>query len=394
VVEAPVILSRRGGEGSVGLWIAAGLLSFWACTRLGIHATSIDLALPWIALIVTFIAWLGESTAVLCAVPLLIGCAISFSDDRTRLLGYGAIVAVAFCGAMLNAGAQCAVRGAQNGIGALPNAHGALSFPRAAGFAIAGTALIRWIAREHFQFFREAILLALVIAIVAVAKHAPIGIALALLAALYTPAIPFRTLAIPIAFLIPALLEGRTPSSAQPRDSAASPRGGRGRPPLLEALSTLVIAIVVTLFPYSGIVARTPRYLRYGKPATNRVNLYWALKPGQSHDFEVPTETHALILSLSHGENLRGMTVVGRLGDRELHAGDLADWGFARRDQWWRAKNRLPRHAAGLIRGYGYDGWVDGAVRVEIPRDAKTIRVSVDPHLPPPGLLQVEAFER
>jgi hypothetical protein len=340
------------------LHIAAGLLSFWACARLGIHTTSIDRALPWIALIVTFVAWLGESTAVLCAVPLLIGCAISFPDDRTRLLGYGAIVAVAFCAAMLNA-----------------SAHSALSFPRAAGFAIAGTALIRWIAREHFQYFREAILLALIIAIAAVAKHAPVGIAVAVLAALYTPAIPFRTLLIPVLFMIVA-------AALRPLSTQHS------------ALSTLVIAVVLTLFPYSGIVARTPRYLRYGKPATNRVNLYWAMTPGQSHDFEVPAEAHALILSLSHGENLRGMTVIGRAGDRELHAGDLADWGFARREQWWRAKSRLPRHAAGLIRGYGYDGWVDGAVLVEIPRDAKTIRVRVDPHLPPPALLQVEAFER
>jgi hypothetical protein len=218
-------------------------------------------------------------------------------------------------------------------------------------------------------------LLALVIAIVLLAKRSSIGVALALLAALYTPAIPLRTLLIPVFFMIVA-------AALRPLSTQHS------------ALSTLVIAVVLTLFPYSGIVARTPRYLRYGKPATNRVNLYWAMTPGQSHDFEVPPEAHALILSLSHGEQLRGMTVVGRVGDRELHAGDLADWGFARREQWWRAKNRLPRHAAGLIRGYGYDGWVDGAVRVEIPRDAKTIRVSVDPHLPTPALLQVEAFER
>src|SRR5205823_3055912 len=119
-----------------------GVLSFWALWRLSVpHATPIDRALPWIALIVVFVAWLGESSAVLCAVPLLVGCAIAIPDDRTRLFGYGLIVAIAFCGAMLNA--QFAERGAQF------------------GFAIAGTALIRWIAREHFSFFREALLLAI-----------------------------------------------------------------------------------------------------------------------------------------------------------------------------------------------------------------------------------------
>lgn len=331
------------------------MLSFWACWRLTIpHATPIDRALPWIALIVTFVAWLGESSAVLCAVPLLIGCAIAFPDERTRLLGYGIVVAVAFCGAML-AGKMA----------------GATPF----GFAIAGTALIRWIAREHFSFVREAILLTIIVAIVAVAKRSAFGIALAIAAALYTPLVPLRTLMIPLGILVIASL-------TRPLITRHS------------ALSTLFIAIIITLFPYSGILARTPRYLRHGNPATKRVNLYWAMRPGQTQLFEVPENAKALILSLSNGARVHRHAVVGTLGDRVLHGGDLADWGFARREQWWRSKNRLPRHAAGLIRAYGYDGWVDGAVRFALPPGEKTIRVSVDPHLPPGTLLQVEAFER
>jgi hypothetical protein len=340
---------------AVFFWIIAGVLSFWACARLGVHGTPIDGALPWIALILTAVAWLADSPAVQCAVPLLIACAVCFPDEQTRLLGYGAIAAVAFCGAVL----MTPDRGIGYGI----------------GYAIAGTALIRWIARGHVQWFREAIVLAAVIAIVAIAKRSTAGIALALMAALYTPGIPFRTLAIPIVFMIVAL-------AARQLSTQHS------------ALSTFVIAIILTLFPYSGIVARTPRYLRYGKPATNRVNLYWVMKPGQSKDIDVPPDAHALILSLSNGANLKRHTVVGHAGDRELHVGDVVDWGFARREEWWRSTNRLPRHAAGLIRGYGYDGWVDGAVRVAIPGDAKTIHVDVDPHLPPQTLLQVEAFER
>jgi hypothetical protein len=355
---------------AVFFWIIAGVLSFWACARLGVHGTPIDGALPWIALIFTAVAWLADSPAVQCAVPLLIACAVCFPDEQTRLLGYGAIAAVGICGAIL------------------------MTPDRGIGYAVAGTALIRWIARGHVQWLREAIILAAVIAIVVIAKRSTLGIALALCAALYTPAIPFRTLAIPIVFMLAAWLDGRTPSSAQPRNSAASPRGGRGRPPVLQSLALLIIGVILALFPYSGIVARTPRYLRYGKPATNRVNLYWVLKPGQSKDIDVPPDARALILSLSNGANLKRHTVVGHIGDRELHVGDVVDWGFARREEWWRSTNRLPRHAAGLIRGYGYDGWVDGAVRVAIPGDAKTIHVDVDPHLPPQTLLQVEAFER
>jgi len=337
----------------VVFWIAAGVLSFWALWRLDVpHATPIDLALPWIALIVVAIAWLGDSTAVLCAVPLLVGCAISIFDVRTRLIGYGVIVAIAFCAAVLNVKE--------------------LTFPRAAGFAIAGTALVRWIAREQFAFFREAMLLVCVIAIVAIAKRSAFGIALAMAAALYTPLTPLRTLLIAFAFIaIAALIRIQ-----------------------LTYLSLLFVAVVLTLFAYSGILARTPRWFRYGKPATDRANLYRAMKPGETETFDVPPDARYLILSLSNGTKLKSHTVVGRIEDRELHAGDLADWGFARRSEWWRSTNHLPRHSAGLVRAYGYDAWVDGAVRFALPPNARVVHVSVDRRLPASTLLQVEAFQR
>ena len=327
-------------------WIAAGVLSFWALWRLNVPF------LPWVAVIVVAIAWIGDSTAVLCAVPLLVGCAISISDERTRLIGYGIVVAIAFCAAVLNVKE--------------------LTFPRAAGFAIAGTALIRWIAREQFSFFREALLLVCVIAIVAVAKRSAFGIALAMAAALYTPLIPLRTLLIAFAFIaIAALVRIQ-----------------------LTYVPLLFIAIVLTIFAYSGILARTPRWFRYGKPAIDRVNLYRAMKPGETETFEVPADARFLILSLSNGAKLKPHTAIGHLEDRELHAGDLADWGFARRGEWWSSTNHLPRHSAGLVRAYGYDAWVDGAVRFAVPPNARVVHVSVDRRLPANTLLQVEAFER
>ena len=322
------------------------MLSFWALWRLNVPL------LPWVGAIVVAIAWIGDSTAVLCAVPLLAGCAISISDERTRLIGYGIIVAVAFCGAVLNVKE--------------------LTFPRAVGFAIAGTALVRWIAREQFSFVREAMLLICVVIIVAIAKRSAFGIALAIAAALYTPLIPLRTLLIAFAFIaVAALIRIR-----------------------LTYVPLSFIAIVLTLFAYSGILARTPRWFRDGKPATDRVNLYRAMKPGEADTFDVPANARYLILSLSNGAKLKPHTIVGHLEDRELHAGDLADWGFARRSEWWNSTNHLPRHSAGLVRAYGYDAWVDGAVRFAMPANARVIHVSVDRRLPANTLLQVEAFER
>ena len=328
------------------------MLSFWALWCLNAPF------LPWVAIVVVAIAWIGDSTAVLCAVPLLAGCAIAIADERTRLIGYGVIVAIAFCAAVLNVKE--------------------LTFPRTLGFAIAGTALVRWIAREQFSFFREAMLLICVVIIVAVAKRSAFGIALAIAAALYTPLIPLRTLGIALAFMLIAFL-------TRPLITHHSS---------LITLSLLFIAIVLTLFAYSGILARTPRWFRYGRPATDRVNLYRAMKPGESDTFDVPPDARYLILSLSNGAKLKPHTIVGRLEDREMHAGDLADWGFARRSEWWNSTNRLPRHSAGLVRAYGYDAWVDGAVRFAIPANARVVRVSVDRRLPANTLLQVEAFER
>ena len=118
------------------------------------------------------------------------------------------------------------------------------------------------------------------------------------------------------------------------------------------------------------------------------------MKPGEADTFDVPANARYLILSLSNGAKLKPHTIVGHLEDRELHAGDLADWGFARRSEWWNSTNHLPRHSAGLVRAYGYDAWVDGAVRFAMPANARVIHVSVDRRLPANTLLQVEAFER
>jgi hypothetical protein len=299
------------------------------------------------------VAWRANSIAVQLAVPLLAGCAICLPDEKARLVAYGVVAAIAFCAALFEMKT--------------------LTFADAACFVVAGTALLRWIAREQFQFVKELIVLALAIAIIAIGRHTRLSIAIALAAVLYTPAIPARTLLIPFAFML----------------LAAALRQLKLDIPALAA-----IALMLTLFPFSGIVARTPRYLWRGKPALDRINLYRAMKPGEVEVLDVPHDAHFLILSLSNGATLKRMKNIGTLGDRELHAGDVVDWGFARRAEWWRSTTRLPRHTAGLIRAYGYDGWVDGAVRFELPQGAKTIRIAVDPKLPPKTMLQVEAFER
>jgi hypothetical protein len=86
---------------------------------------------------------------------------------------------------------------------------------------------------------------------------------------------------------------------------------------------------------------------------------------------------------------------LGRIepGGRIVRIGDAADWGYMRREQFYGARNPLPRDAAGKIRGYGYAAWVDGAGRIPLPPNARTIRVTADASLPADAALQVESFE-
>ena len=76
-----------------------------------------------------------------------------------------------------------------------------------------------------------------------------------------------------------------------------------------------------------------------------------------------------------------------------MRIGDIADWGYMRRDAWNHAHNPLPRQPVGRVRDYGYAAWVDGAGRIPLPKGARTIRVTADASLPPGASLQVEGFE-
>ncbi len=84
---------------------------------------------------------------------------------------------------------------------------------------------------------------------------------------------------------------------------------------------------------------------------------------------------------------------VGSVNRMPVRVGDIADWGFLRREHFYASRNRLPSSPAGELHGYGQSAWIDGAGRFEIPRHARVLRVSADPHLPPAARLQIDAFE-
>lgn len=361
-----------------GRWDSVAALALCACIfltwtfgRVFSGATSLDRSLALIASALAVAAWCIRDSrwfiAVQCSIPLLIGCAIIVGDPRLRAIGFGAVAACAFCGALLAAGR--------------------MSAQRMALFVIAGVALLRWIAREKVEVGREGLIaIGCVLVALAVGRTAW-GVALALMAALFAPAIPSRTVAIPyiaalVVWIIRIVLLGLW------RREAVNVRA------VVDAVAVLLIAIMILLFPWSGIAARTLPYFWRGAPGADRVPLHYALVPGQTIDINVPEGGRTLVVSAANALSMKPGTILGRIEPGPtIRIGDVADWGYARRDQYWKSADVLPRKPAGVIHGYGYDAWIDGAGAIALSPRARRIRVTADRSLPADARLQIEFIE-
>ena len=343
-------------------WILAAAASAYACYLAVHHATPIDRALPFIAVVVVLVAWACDQVAGLLAVPALVLAEIALVDEPVRLLAFGVILVAGLLGCWV---AQ-SLRTKQ-----FSNS--------ATAVTIAAILLLRWIPLpEHL--LREIFLLALAIAILYTLGRTPFAMAAAIITALVTPAVPLRTLALPMLVLLVASLAR---FFGMPRIRLA-------------LLSTIAIAFVLTFFAWSGIVARAfPYFLKVSNPIAEKYTVNAALAPSQSATLYVPDGARALIVSGANVPKFRRGTALGRIepGNIEVRVGDAADWGYMRRDFFYGSHNPLPRDPVGKVRGYGYLAWVDGAGRVALPRGAKIIRVTADARLPKDASLQVEGFE-
>jgi hypothetical protein len=242
--------------------------------------------------------------------------------------------------------------------------------------AVLAILVLRWIPFDQVLLVRELILLALSALIVLAMRNTPFGAAVAVITALVTPAVPLRTLALPLVVLIVAAI-------ARPKWKLAIP-------------SAVVIALPMVFFAWSGVVARAvPYFLKDAQTAERKHLVNAALAPNRSVSVDVPHDATALIVSGANVPRFRRGVLLGRIepGGIDIRIGDVADWGYMRRETFYAARNPLPRDPAGKIRGYGYTAWVDGAGRVALPKGARTIRVTADAKLPADAALQVEAFE-
>ena len=329
-------------------WVLAAAISAYACHLAVHHATPIDRALPLLGVLATLLA-AATYPAVMLAVPLLILAEIAIPGEEMRLLAFGAIFAIGLIGRI-----------------------------RPIGLTVVLVVLLRWIPLDSVLLGRELFLLALAVLIVLVLGSTRFAVAVAVITALITPAVPLRTLALPLVVLF-VCIAARV----------------FGMPKIeLRWISSIALAFVTLFFAWSGIVARAfPYFLRKAARPMPRVEIAQALPPRADVTFEVPPNARALIVSGANVARLRRGTPLARVGDAHVRIGDAADWGYMRRDQFYASRNPLPREAAGQIREYGYAAWVDGAGRVALPAGTRSVRVIVDASLPADAALQVEGFE-
>jgi hypothetical protein len=342
-------------------WIVSAALSAYACRLAVLHATPIDRALPFVAVVLTLLAALSYPS-LMVGIPLLIVAELAIDDESLRLLAFGAIVAVSFATAM-----AAPEREERDGW-------------RSVAIAIAAIVLLRWIPLGGVQVGRELFLVVVAAAIVFVLGRTPFSVLAAVLAVLVTPAVPLRTLLLPVLVVVVATL-ART----------------FGMPRLrLAWISSAIVGFSLLFFAWSGVVARAfPWFLRRAEPPVARSVVSHSLVAGQRDVLIVPPTARSLIVSGANVAKLERGTLLGTIdpGARPVRIGDAADWGYTRREHFYGSRNPLPADSAGRIRDYGYAAWIDGAGRIALPQGARTIVVTASPSLPDGASLQVEGFE-
>lgn len=306
-------------------------------------STPIDRALPFVFIILAlvFATEARRAQRVLC-VSLVIVPPLFFLDEHTRLLAYGVAVAIVM----------------------------AIAARDSIVFVIAGIALLRWIPFDNVVVWRELLLLAGALAVYAASRSAFIAIAVAL----FTPVFPARAMLIPFAL---ALVFAFLPRIRVPAAAAA---------------------LLFVMWPWSGIMSRAfvPFLRAEPQPATSRP-VWIALQRGQSVSIDVPPDAHSVTITASgaNAERLRKGTLMGMVEGREIRIGDIADFGYTRREQFFHSRNAAPKRPIDDIKDYGASAWLHtaGLITIHPRRGTRAIRISAAPDLPPATKLQIEAVD-
>jgi hypothetical protein len=375
-------------------------------------------------------------------VPLLIVVAMTLTDERTRLLAYGVIVAVAYGIAAIAAATSERPRPA-GWLGGVPPAY--------VGLTVVGIVLLRWIPLQDVRIVRELVVLAGAMALLFAmprqrdAGGSPAFLIAVLAVAVATPvragAMTFLPFAVALLVLVLRVLgvSGSRSSVAEEHLATSRPRDLATAAmaavfllcayfaryslatvyvaaaivflvPLLDRVRPLAYAaaiVVFALWPWSGIVARAlPLVRNYEPPGGGTQPIARTLATAESLSIAVPPHVRNVVVTASGGQVARFRTgrvigaieatdLRGRVTVRPIRIGDVADFGFMRREQFFGSRNPLPRFSPGEIHDFGANAWVWGAGRTTVAcaADIASLRVIAAADLPPQSHLQIDSVE-
>jgi hypothetical protein len=389
--------------------------------------TPIDAYLPLVIALVLACAWVARGTgwaaAIQCAVPLLIAAMMTIADERTRLMAYGIIVAAAFAVAVI----ATAFETERWRLAGWP---GGVSPPMVV-LAVVGVILLRGIPLRDVHLVKELIVVIGSIALLFSVRRRdaaePAGETPALLGVLVlaavTPIPPGKMALLPVTVAALVFVTRRLPQVAIAAFFLICAFFARYSlatiyiavaivflTPLLNRVKALTYATAVAIFalwPWSGIIARALPVVRNYEPAAGDVRLVGvALTPSEARTIDVPPHVRHAIVTMSGGQvaRLKRGRVVGTIEatdtrgyktTRPISIGDIADFGFMRREQFFASRNPLSRFSPGEIRDYGANAWVWGGGRTAIasPADIASLRVVAAPNLPHDAHLQIDSVE-
>lgn len=397
--------------------------------------TPIDVHLPLVIALVLVCAWVARGTrwtaAVQCAVPLLIVVMMTLTDERTRLLAYGVIVAIALGIAAIASAASVAAVGELRRPTGWPDGVP----PPYVALTVVGIVLLRWIPLHDVRLVRELVVLAGSIALLFAlprrrnaagpAGGTPVFLIAVLAVAVATPVRSGAMTFLPFAVAL-LVLAVRGSERAQlalgalllvcayfARYSLATVYVAAAivfLVPLLDRIRPLAYAaalVVFALWPWSGIVARAlPLVRNYEPPTADTQPIARALATAEVLSIAVPPHVRTVVVTTSGGQvsRFRAGRVIGaieatdlrgRVTMRPIRIGDVADFGFTRHEQFFGSRNPLPRFSPGQIRDYGANAWVWGAGRTTIAcaADIASLRVIAAADLPLQSHLQVDSVE-
>jgi len=385
--------------------------------------TPIDAHLPLVIALVLACAWAARGTRlsgiVQCAVPLLVASMMTISDERTRLMVYGIIVAAAFAVAVF----------------AWERGRLARISLQDVVLTIAGIVLLRWIPLRDVHVVKELIVIAGSIALL-YAMRSPLveggvgvtaggtpALPAVLFLAAVTPIPPGKMALLPLTVAALVFVTRRVPQvvigaaflvfAIFARYSLATTYIAVAivfLMPLLARVKPLTYATAIAIFalwPWSGIIARALPVVRNYDPATGSGRaVSSALAPSEAIEIGVPQHVRHAVVTTSGGEmaRLKRGRVVGtieardtrgKITTRPITIGDIADFGFTRRDEFFASRNPLPRFSSGEVRDYGANAWVWGGGRIAIaaPADIASLRIIAAPNLSHDAHLQIDSVE-